>query len=164
MAGPTDPEGAAGALPPGRPVRPDPVAVRAAALAPLRAATLGFGLVLAALAAGAPSWTGGDGMAALLPGAPAAAALALWWIGRRPAARRVAMALATATAGSLALATAGSLGALERVGGPGGTAVLFQVACLGASLLLLAVSGPCWRRVHAEGDDADARLRMFEEL
>jgi len=140
------------------------VAVRAAALAPLRAATLAFGLVLGGLAVGAPSWTGGDAMAALLPGAPGAAAIALWWIGRRPAARRVAMALATATAGSLALATAGSLGALGQVGGPGSAAVLFQAACLGASLLLLAVAGPCWRRVHAEGEDADDRLRMFEEL
>ena len=121
------------------------------------AATLAF------LALRAPSWTG-DPLAALLPGVPAASLLLLFLAGRRPAIRRGAMVLATTVAGFLALATVSSLGAISLLGTDQGPGVTLQLACLGASALFLARSAPAWRRVNAEGGQADDLLRMYDEL
>lgn len=149
---------------PGMTDRPDPAAVRARALGPLRAATWAYGGVLAALAVLAPGWTGGDLRAALLPGIPAVLCLALGALARTPARCRVCMALVTTIAGFLALTTAGSLGALGSMTEETRSAVLFQVGCLAASGALLAVSAPCWRRTNEEGGRADDLDRMYDEL
>ena len=112
----------------------------------------------------APGWAGGDFRAALLPGVPAAIVLLLHWLGRDDRKRRVTMALATSTAGFLALTTISSLGALDKLGEPGGKAILFQILCLGLSAAFLGATVPAWRRVNEDGDAADAELRMYEEL
>lgn len=140
--------------------RPDPVAIRAEALAPIWIVTALCAAALGGLALGAPGWTGGDDRAALLPGVPAALLLILHVAGRAPARRRVSMALATSISGFLALATASSLGAL----GEPTPAVWFQIACFGVALLHVAVSAPAWRRVERSGGEADDTLRMYEEL
>lgn len=74
------------------------------------------------------------------------------------------MALSTALAGSVALATIGVLGALGDLGGPKRQAILFQLGCLAASCAVLAVAGPGWKRHHAEQEEAEVHLRMYEEL
>ena len=122
--------------------------------------TPGSRLLLAALAAGASRWTGGDPRAALLPGVPAGLLAVLFVAGRRSRPRRVAMALATATSGMLAIATASSLGSLGDLN----PAVRFQLACLAVAAVHLAAAAPAWRRVEREGAAADELLRMYEEL
>ena len=149
---------------PTSPKRPDPAAVRSDALARPWRFSLFYGLSLIVVAGLAPDWAGGDPKAALLPGLPAAIVLILYWLGRRPRRRRVTMVLATSAAGFLALTTVTSLGALDRLGGPGGKAVLFQILCLGLSAAFLGSTVTAWRRVNEEGDAADAELRMYEEL
>jgi hypothetical protein len=74
------------------------------------------------------------------------------------------MSLSTAIAGFLALTTVSSLGAIDRLGEDGGAAVGFQLGCLGASAAFLAVTAPAWKRVDREGTEADALLRMYDEL
>ncbi|MEC8494376.1 MAG: hypothetical protein VXZ39_05615 [Planctomycetota bacterium] len=140
--------------------RPDPAAARARALGSVWIATGVAAVLLAALAAGASRWTGGDPRAALLPGVPAGLLAALFAAGIRPGPRRVAMALATATSGLLAIATVSSLGSL----GEPNPAVRFQLACLVVAAVHLAVAAPAWRRVDREGAAADELLRMYEEL
>ena len=139
--------------------RPNPARARARALRSVWIATGVAALLLAALAAGASRWTGGDPRAALLPGVPAGLLAVLFVAGRRSRPRRVAMALATATSGMLAIATA-SLGSLGDVN----PAVRFQLACLALAAVHLAVAAPAWRRVEREGAAADELLRMYEEL
>lgn len=140
--------------------RPNPAAARARALRSVWIATGVAALLLAALAAGASRWTGGDPRAALLPGVPAGLLAVLFVAGRRSRPRRVAMALATATSGMLAIATASSLGSLGDLN----PAVRFQLGCLAAAAVHLAVAAPAWRRVEREGAAADELLRMYEEL
>ncbi|WP_145195586.1 hypothetical protein [Planctomycetes bacterium Poly30] len=145
-------------------LRPNPAAVRSAALAQPWRLSLGYALLLGALACVAPGWAGGDVRAALLPGVPSAIVLGLFWLGRNIERRRVTMALTTTTAGFLALTTMSSLGAVDRLEGPGGLAVAFQLACLALSAAFLATTATAWRRVNEEGAAADALLRMYEEL
>ncbi len=144
--------------------RPDPAIIRSEALSLPWRLSLGYGAALVVLAALAPGWAGGDLKAALLPGVPATIVLLLFWLGRIPYRRRVTMALTTSTAGFLCLTTASSLGALGRLGEPGGKAVLFQVLCLAFSAAFLASTVTAWRRVNEQGGAADAELRMYEEL
>ncbi|MEL6712855.1 MAG: hypothetical protein AAFZ87_00215 [Planctomycetota bacterium] len=160
---PSHEENSRGQGPAPGPVRPDPDAVRAAALAPLWRASAAWGALLLALAAGAPSWTG-DPRAALLPGLPGAGALLLFAVGRPARTRRVAMVLTTALAGSVALATSGSLGALGADSGVPRAAVYFQLGCLASAAALLACAVPCWRRVEENGRRADDHLALYEEL
>ncbi|MEE2939770.1 MAG: hypothetical protein VX460_05245 [Planctomycetota bacterium] len=140
--------------------RPDPAATRARALGSIWVTTGAAAVLLAALAAGASRWTGGDPRAALLPGVPAGLLAVLFAAGIRPGPRRAAMALATATSGMLAIATASSLGSL----GDPAPAVRFQLACLVIAAVHLAVATPAWRRVDRDGAAADELLRMYEEL
>ncbi|MEM1449077.1 MAG: hypothetical protein AAGI22_08180 [Planctomycetota bacterium] len=144
--------------------RPDPDRIRSQALAGVWRASAVYAVCLGLLTVGAPRLTEGDPRSALLPGVPGAIVALLHVIGRRHGARRLAMALATATAGFLALTTCASLGALGRISGEGGSAVLFQVSCFALSGLFLAVTVPAWRRVNHDGDRADALLRMYDEL
>jgi hypothetical protein len=146
------------------PARPDPAAVRSAALKLPWRLSLGYALLLGLVALVAPDWAGGDPRAALLPGVPAALVGGLYWLGRSHQRRRVTMALTTITAGFLALTTVSSLGAIEQLQGPGGLSVAFQLLCLGLSAGFLAISAPAWRRVEELGTAADDQLRMYEEL
>ena len=148
--------------------RPTPWAARAAALRLPWLLTVPFAGTLAALTLGAPTWTGGDAKAALLPGIPAALSLALFVLGASPRRRRVTVALTTTVAGFLALTTVASLGALggeagDESGGPAAAAA-FQAACFAASAVYLAATVPAWRRVESDGQASDQLLRMYEEL
>lgn len=88
----------------------------------------------------------------------------LFVLGARPTRRRAAMVLATTTAGFLALATVASVGSISLLGTERGPSVAFQLGCLAASAAFLARSAPAWRRVNADGDQADQLLRMYDEL
>lgn len=149
---------------PEKPVgRPDPGLIRGRALRGMWQWSAGLAVLLAILATKAPSWTGAP-LAVLLPGVPSATIAVLFLVGRRPHRRRVAMVLATTTAGFLALATVSSLGAISLLGTEQGAAVAFQLACLGSATAFLARSAPAWRQVNAEGERADELLRMYDEL
>ncbi|MEM9802497.1 MAG: hypothetical protein AAGA20_19365, partial [Planctomycetota bacterium] len=104
--------------------------------------------------------TGGDPLAALLPGIPGAIVALGFGLGRDPRRRRVPMAVSTTAAGFLALTTVASVGAL----GDPGPAVWFQIGCFVFSILFLAATFPAWKKVNALGDEADALLRMYDEL
>lgn len=147
----------------GHGARPDPDRIRSSALRGVWQSSAALAAVLALLAWNAPSWTG-DPRAAILPGAPGAVMGLLFVLGARPARRRAAMVLATTTAGFLALATVASVGSISLLGTERGSAVAFQLACLATSAAFLARSAPAWRRVNADGDQAEQLLRMYDEL
>ena len=144
-------------------MRPDPDRIRSSALRGVWQSSAVLAAALALMAWKAPSWTG-DPRAAILPGAPGAVMALLFVLGARPARRRAAMVLATTTAGFLALATVASVGSISLLGTEQGPAVAFQLACLASSAAFLARSAPAWRRVHADGEQADQLLRMYDEL
>ncbi len=147
----------------GRGARPDPDRIRSSALHGVWQSSAALAVTLALLAWNAPSWTG-DPRAALLPGAPGAVMGLLFLLGARPARRRAAMVLATTTAGFLALTTVASVGSISLLGTERGPAVAFQLGCLAASAAFLVRSAPAWRRVNADGDQAEQLLRMYDEL
>jgi hypothetical protein len=132
----------------------------AAALAPLARATVPVGLALLVLAALAPGWTG-TLAAALLAGVPGIALVVTGRLARAPRRRRVALVLATSTAGFLALATVAGLSGLVGGAGLGGA---YQGLCCVCAAVLLAVAWPCWRRANAVGDSARAARSLFDEL
>jgi hypothetical protein len=143
--------------------RPDPAAVGAACLAPVRRAGVWAGLVLALLAGCAPACTG-DPRAALLPGVPAVLLLLTHRLGRPLPARRVASVATTSIAGFAVLATLPSLAALDQLSGEHAWAVGLQLACLLVGAVVLLCAWPAWRAFHSEAGAADATRRAFEEL
>lgn len=151
------------ALEPSAAGRPDPAAVGADCLAPVRGAGLLAGVALGALAVAAPELTG-DARAALLPGVPAALLLITHVLGRALEARRVAAIASTSIAGFAVLSTLPSLAALDQLEGPHARAVALQLGCLGVGALVLMRAWPAWRAFHERSDSAEATRQAFEEL
>lgn len=143
--------------------RPDPAAVTAACLAPVRRAGCWAGLALGALAACAPACTG-DSRAALLPGVPAALLLITHRWGQPLPARRVASVATTSIAGFAVLATLPSLAALDQLRGEHAWAIALQLACLTVGAAVLLRAWPAWRAFHGSASTADATRRAFDEL
>lgn len=143
--------------------RPDPAAVGAVCLAPVRRAGFWAGLVLVGLAGCAPVCTG-DPRAALLPGVPAVLLLLAHRLGEPLAARRVASVATTSIAGFVVLATLPSVAALDQLSGEHAGAIGLQLACLAAGSLVLLRAWPAWRAFHGKTGAADATRRAYEEL
>ena len=143
--------------------RPDPAAVGADCLAPVRVAGLLAGVVLGLLAVAAP-WLTGDLRAALLPGVPAALLFAAHVLGRGLTARRIAAIASTSVAGFVVLSTLPSLAALDQLEGPHARAMGLQLACLIVGGAVLLRAWPAWRAFHELSVPAEATRQAFDEL